>query len=351
MAGALADDALPRYEPRFNRSQPVIAVIAYNPSTEITDFVVPYGVLKESGVAEVVALSTGEGPIQTSAGPRLGAHATLAHFDMRYPEGADYVVVPAVYEGENHAPLLAWLRQQAERGATLVGICDGVRTLAKAGLLEGRRATTHWRTLERMERKHPGTRWMRNTRYIADGRIITTSGVSASIPISIALVEAIAGRARAAALAKRLGASDWSPRHNSEQFRLTPEAVLTDLGNRAMFWRHQELGIPLAPQVDEIRVALIADAYHRTRRSPTFTVSASPEPVNTQRGLMVYPDRAPGEARAPYRTLSLLEEWLPVQALDRALEAIAASYGRRTAAFVALTMEYEWNGSAAKSVH
>src|SRR5688572_23031509 len=100
MAGALAggsdlaagsNDTLPRYEARFNRSQPVIAVVAYNPSTEITDFVVPYGVLKESGVADVVALSTGEGPIRTSAGPRLGAHATLARFDMRYPQGADYV--------------------------------------------------------------------------------------------------------------------------------------------------------------------------------------------------------------------------------------------------------------------
>src|SRR5512145_338328 len=268
-------DTLPRYEARFNRSQPVIAVVAYNPSTEITDFVVPYAVLAESGVAEVVALATGEGPIQMSAGPRLGAQATLAQFDVRYPHGADYVVVPAVYEGEDHAPLLAWLRQQADRGATIVGICDGVRTLAKARLLEGRSATTHWRTIGRMERKHPGTRWIRNTRYVADGKIITTSGVSASIPISIALVEAIAGRERAETLAKTLGATDWSARHNSEQFRLTPGAFLTELANQVLSWRHEELGIPVSAGVDEIRVALIADAYHRTRRSPTFTVSAS----------------------------------------------------------------------------
>jgi putative intracellular protease/amidase len=338
-------DTLPRYEPRFDRSQPVIAVVAYNPSTEITDFVVPYGALTQSGVAEVLALATAEGPIQTSAGPRLGAHATLTQFDVRYPQGADYVVVPAVYEGEDYAPLLAWLRQQADRGATIVGICDGVRTLAKAGLLEGRVATTHWRTIGRMERKHPGTRWTRNTRYVADGRIITTSGVSASIPISIALVEAIAGRPQAEALARSLGAIDWSVRHNSEQFRLTPSAVLTELANQAMFWRHEELGVAVSSGVDEIRVALIADAYNRTGRSPTVTVSASRKPVNTRRGLILFPDRVSGEARKPERTLSLLEEALPVQALDRALEDIAARYGRRTAAFVALTMEYEWNGA------
>ena len=339
---------LPQYQARFNRSQPVIAVVAYNPATEITDFVVPYGLLAESGAAEVMALSTDEGPVQTSAGPRFGVHATLAQFDARYPQGADYVVVPAVYEGEDYEPLLAWLRKQAGLGAIIVGICDGARTVASSGLLEGRRATTHWRTIDGMERKYPGTRWMRNTRYVSDGNVITTSGVSASIPISIALVEAIAGRAHAEALARTVGASDWSSRHNSEQFRLTAGAALTLLANKLSVWGHERLGIAVTPQVDEIRVALIADAYHRTRRSPTFTVSASREPVKSRRGLVVFPDRAPGERPAPDRMLSLLEEWLPVQALDRALEAIAASYGRRTAALVALTMEYEWKSADAK---
>jgi transcriptional regulator GlxA family with amidase domain len=345
-AEAAAGGALARYEARFGRTQPVIAVVAYNASTEITDFIVPYGVLAESGAADVVAVSTGEGPVQMSAGTRFGAQATLAQFDTRYPQGADYVIVPAIYEGEAYEPLLGWLRAQAGRGATIVGVCDGVLTVANTGLLEGKRATTHWRTIDDIERKHPGTRWTRNTRYIADGNIITTSGVSASIPISIALVEAIAGRARAEALAKRLGATDWSPRHNSEQFRLTPRAFLTALANKAMFWRHEELGIAVAPGVDEIRVALIADAYHRTRRSPTFTVSASGEPVRTRRGLTIYPD-TPANERAADRMLSLLEHVPPVQALDQALSDIAVGYGTRTAAFVALTMEYAWQGASA----
>ena len=75
---AASSGTLPGYEARFGRTQPVIAVVAYNPSTEVTDFVVPYGVLAESGVADVVAVSTGEGPIQMSAGTRFGAQATLA---------------------------------------------------------------------------------------------------------------------------------------------------------------------------------------------------------------------------------------------------------------------------------
>lgn len=337
---------LPRHEARFGRAKPVIAVVAYNPATELTDFVVPYGVLAESGVADVLAVSTSEGPIQTAPTLRFGGQATLREFDARHPLGADYVIVPNIYEGEDDLPLRTWLHEQAAKGSFIVGICDGVPTLAKAGLLEGKRATTHWRTIDRLERAHPGTRWLRNTRYVADGRIITTSGVSASIPISIALVEAIAGRARAEALGKTLGASDWSSKHNSLQFSLTPAFFMRALANKAMFWRHEDLGIDVAAGADEIRVALFADAWGRTRRSMAYTVAASGEPVMSRRGLLIYPDRVAGKPPATSRTLSLLESVPPVQALDRALEDIARDYDGKTAEFVALTMEYEWRRPA-----
>ena len=61
---ALAQAQLPGYQPRFNRSQPVIAVVAENGYTELTDYVVPYGVLRESGVAQVWALATQAGPVR-----------------------------------------------------------------------------------------------------------------------------------------------------------------------------------------------------------------------------------------------------------------------------------------------
>lgn len=347
LAAKAGRSTLPRYEARFGRAKPVIAVVAYNPATEITDFVVPYGVLAESGVGEVIAVTTTAGPIQTTPTLRFGGHATLSEFDARHPQGADYVIVPKLFEGEDDLPLRAWLRKQAAQGGIVVGICDGVPTLAKAGLLEGKRATTHWRTIDRMEREHPGARWLRNTRYIADGRIITTSGVSASIPISIALVEAIAGRERAEALGAQLGATDWSPKHNSEQFRLTPAFFLTALANKMMLWRHEDLGIGIAAGADEIRVALMADAWSRTRRSMAYTVAASSEPVMSRRGLLIYPDRVTGKPPATSRMLPLMESVPPVLALDRALAAIASNYGGKTAEFVALTMEYEWKSPQA----
>ena len=131
------DTAIPRYEARLGRERAVIAVVGFNAATEVTDYVVPYGVLAESGVADVVALGTSDGPIQMKPALRFNPQATIHAFDMRYPDGADYVVVPNVYEGENDPALLEWLRSQAAKGATIVGICDGVPTLANAGLLGG----------------------------------------------------------------------------------------------------------------------------------------------------------------------------------------------------------------------
>ena len=331
---------IPSHAPRFGRERALVAVVGYNDATEVTDYVVPYGILAASGVADVVAVATGEGPIRMSPALRFQAQATTSEFDARFPRGADYVIVPNVYVGAEDPVMLAWIRLQAARGATIVGICDGVPVLANAGLLEGRRATAHWKTIDRLERKHPATRWLRNQRYIADGNVITTSGVSASIPVSVALVEAIGGRAKAESVARSLGVMDWSPRHDSEQFKLDVGSLLTALGNKAMFWRHEALGLEVPPGADEITVALVADAYARTRRSDVLSVSGTDKPVRTRRGLMLIPDRISNGPDQPSRMLPLLQSLPPAQALDRALEGIAASYGEATAAFVALTMEY-----------
>jgi transcriptional regulator GlxA family with amidase domain len=335
-----SQSSIPRYSPRLDRTRPLVAVLGYNAATEVTDYVAPYGILAESGVAQVVALSTGQGPIRMRPALRFEARATTKEFDARHPAGADYVIVPNVYEGANDPVVLDWVKLQAARGAIIVGICDGVPVLANAGLPEGRRATGHWRTIDALERKHSGTQWLRNRRYVADGNVITTSGVSASIPVSVALVEAIGGREAAAGVAKSLGVTDWSPVHNSEPFKLTAGRVFTALMNKAMFWRHEALGLEVGPGLDEISVALVADAYARTRRSSAVSVAASAQPIRTRRGLTLVPDRVSDGPDQPSRMLPLFEALPPAQALDRALHGIAASYGEASADFVALTMEY-----------
>jgi putative intracellular protease/amidase len=137
---------------------PVVAVLAQNSGTEITDFLVP-GVIAASGAADVVAVSNAD---RRWAWPGLMVVATtIERFDRDHPNGADFVIVPAFHDSRNDATR-SWLRIQADKGATLVSICDGALALANTGLLDGHRATGHFYSDAQRRRAYPNVDWVTN---------------------------------------------------------------------------------------------------------------------------------------------------------------------------------------------
>jgi putative intracellular protease/amidase len=266
---------------------------------------------------------------------KIEPQATINEFDARFPEGADYVMVPAVHKADD-ATLVGWVRAQAGKGAVVIGICDGVWVVANAGLLSGHRATGHWYSLDDLQHKFTATTWIRNRRYVSDGSVVTTTGVTASIPASLALIEAIAGPDRAAQTARETGAANWSAAHDSNDFKLDSQLVFAAARNRLSFWSHDTVGISVHPGIDEVSLALVADAYSRTYRSQAVMISTGAAEIRSLHGLLLVPDAA---AKAD-RMLPSFDGMRPLQALDWALEGIANSYGASTAEFVALQIEY-----------
>lgn len=281
---------LPRPKPGHQR--PLVVVVADSDGAETTDFIVPYAVLRESGAADVRAVSTRAGPLQLMRELRVQPDETTAQFDAHAPEGADIVIVPAQMTPRS-AALSAWLRRQAAQGATIVSICEGARVLANAGLLHGRHATTHFSALAELERSYPDTTWVRDRRYVQDGPIISTTGIAASIPVSLALVEAIAGPERAHAIAQRLGAADWGVAHRTAAFRITAGDYANGVGALAAVWNHERFEVPLHDGVDEIALALRADAWSRSFRTDVVTTRAGRTPTRGRSGLMLLPDAEP----------------------------------------------------------
>src|SRR5262245_27494980 len=80
------------------RARPVIAVVAANAGTETTDYLVPFSVLARSGVGDVAALSAEPGPVTLMPALAVRTRETIAQFDGRVPDGADYVIVPALHD-------------------------------------------------------------------------------------------------------------------------------------------------------------------------------------------------------------------------------------------------------------
>src|SRR5262249_33352381 len=217
--------------------RPVVAVVGDNYGTEITDFVIPYGVLTASGAADVVDVALHPGPLHLMPPTlTLSPQQTIASFDAHHPDGADYVVAPAVHHSDDH-DLVGWIQAQAQHGATIVGVCDGVWVVANAGLLADRSATGHWYSMASLMKKFPTTHWVRDRRWVRDGNVITTTGVTASLPASLALVEEIAGRERATALAHELGLATWDASHQSDRYQLDRSQVTTAAANLLAIWR------------------------------------------------------------------------------------------------------------------
>jgi putative intracellular protease/amidase len=328
---------LPPHQPRPGHEQPVIAILGDSVSTEITDFMLPYGVLQRAQVAQVLAVATEGTLITMNTGLRVQPDLDTAAFDQRYPEGADYVIVPAMRRAQ-FAPMLAWLQAQAAKGATIASICDGALIVANSGLLKGRRGTAHWATYDYRIKNYPDTEWLQNVRYLADGKVISSAGISAAQPLSLALVESIAGHEKAAAVAASLGVGDWSSRHDSSiyapRFGHNLNVWLTHYTDQ---WLHgvSDTGLPLADGFDEIALAYTSDAYTRTHRSRVLAVASGDSALASRHGLKVLPDRVSGAADAPEAMLPALDS-----SLDRVLSNIANGFGPRTAHRVALELEY-----------
>lgn len=139
-------------------------------------------------------------PVRTSSGFSLTPHADLAPCDE-----ADLVVVPAhPVDCPIPASVHRVLRAAADRGAYVMSVCSGAFALGEAGLLDGRRCTTHWRLTDELARRFPTADVAPNALYVDDGNLLTSAGTAAGIDLSLHLVRREHGSDVATKLARRM---------------------------------------------------------------------------------------------------------------------------------------------------
>jgi putative intracellular protease/amidase len=320
------------------RQRPLIAIVGINDATETTDYLMPYGILKRADVADVVTLATAAGPMTLYPALKVEPQATTAEFDAQHPDGADYVIVPAMSRDDDPAAL-QWIRAQSARGAIVIGVCVGAKVVGDAGLLHGRRATTHWYSIRELREDHPTIRYVEDRRFVVDSGVATTTGITASMPMSLTLIEAIAGRDKARAIARDIGLANWDARHESDEFKFTRPLALTAIANTSAFWNREQLGIELKGGVDEVSLALVADAWSRTYRSRAVTFAGTADAQPSRNGIRILPDQVVANWPAE-RLLPSVGDGKPAEVLDDTLRAMTTRYGARTTDFVAMQLEY-----------
>ncbi|MEV6670454.1 GlxA family transcriptional regulator [Streptomyces sp. NPDC051162] len=139
-------------------------------------------------------------PVRSSSGLRLMPDMALHEAEVPHT-----LVVPGGDGTRAPDPrLVDWLRETAPRAERIVSVCTGAFLLAAAGLLDGRRVTTHWAYCATLAERYPAIRVEPDPIYIRDGKVATAAGVTAGIDLALALVEEDLGREPALAVARGL---------------------------------------------------------------------------------------------------------------------------------------------------
>ena len=179
-----------------------------------------------------------------------GGLAVEAPFDLDLIERADTVIVPG-WSSPDHQPsrpLLDALARVPERGGRLVSICSGVFVLAATGVLDGRRATTHWRYTDALARRYPRIRVDPDVLYVDEGPVLTSAGSAAGLDLSLHIVRRDHGAAVANSVARRLVLAPHRD-GGQQQFVEAPVAAKAQTGRLAALldWLsahiHEELSV------------------------------------------------------------------------------------------------------------
>lgn len=151
----------------------------------------------------VRVLSMDGAPLRASSGLMLVPDGPLE----RAPRTIDTLIVaggPGSREAAQDPRLLRWVRRRAQRARRTASVCTGAFVLAAAGLLDGRRATTHWSAASTLARLHPDVDVDPDPIYVRDGNVWTSAGVTAGMDLALALVEEDLDRDVALTIARHL---------------------------------------------------------------------------------------------------------------------------------------------------
>lgn len=186
-----------------------IGILLFN-EVEVLDFAGPFEVLSittypESNVKpfDVQTVAQTKETVRARNGLQV-----VPNYSFRDKTNFDILIIPGGYGAEeieiHNDVIVSWIKDQMSKVTLMTSVCTGAFLLAKAGLLDGKRATTHWMDIDRLEREFEKVVVERGVKYVDEGSIITSGGISAGINMSFFLIVKLLGEEIARTTAKRM---------------------------------------------------------------------------------------------------------------------------------------------------
>lgn len=190
------------------RSAQVIFVVP--PRVHVLDLTGPIQVFYEAvdyGAAYQLTYCSFQNHVTSSSGLSFGA---VRSFDDVQTQPGDYIFLPGMEMEYIRSQLneetifLDWLQQQHKKGVYLCSVCTGAFLLARAGLLDGRKCTTHWKRIDELQQTYPRLLAQLDRLFVKDGNIYTSAGITAGIDLALAILEEQEGPLFATKIAREL---------------------------------------------------------------------------------------------------------------------------------------------------
>lgn len=184
--------------------RPRRVVFALFPGCEVMDVAGPLQAFHEAagfGVPYEIVQAAATPTVRTAQGLEFGG---LVPFPDVGPD--DRVIVPGYTLADTRPPaaLVAWVRRAAKAGAEVCSVCTGTFVLGEAGLLDGRRCTTHWKRVRELQRRFPRATVVGDRLFVEDGPVTSSAGIASGIDMALALLERDGGPVLASSVAREM---------------------------------------------------------------------------------------------------------------------------------------------------
>jgi putative intracellular protease/amidase len=218
--------------PLDDLSRTNVAVLVFD-GVQIIDFAGPYEVFGQAGF-HVFTVAAARGPLVTTMGQEIVPAYTLAGappFDVLVIPGGD------VQSQIDNPAVISWIREREPSVRHILSVCNGAFILARTGLLDGLSATTYYDLIPGLRQAAPKTRIVSDQRFVDNGKIITTAGLSSGIDGSLHVLQLLLGKGRAQQVALNME-YQWRPESDFAR------AALADRPLRQIFGRKLLLDVP-----------------------------------------------------------------------------------------------------------
>ena len=273
--------------PSLNSSLPTVHILISNQTTQLTDFLAPYEILKRSGRFNVYLVA----PKKQLSGT-TGSVGVIPHYSFKDAPPAEYLFIPAITDF-NNPQITQWVKKQSEPGGVkqIISICEGIRVLLEAGLVQQGPITSHFIAESDISSKNPNLDFKTDVRVLknSDGIVrIFSAGITGSIDGTLAFLRETQGESLARQAQKKLALDDLFLNNPP---RILPEFLdyISLFVFAGFYWNPLSIGVHIKPDVSEIGLAAVLDSLPRAMVINMVSFGEKRAPILTQNGVTLVP--------------------------------------------------------------